>query len=261
MSITAGMGTKTISSLIILYVASFAVGQEAVQRYFAARDERAARLGSVYVALVYILFAFIPALLGVIAFSLVKSGQMDGTIFEEQGTKYVLPVLILHIMPGWLVGLVFAALIAATMSSADSDLLAAGSIFANDIYAEVIRPDTSEERILIVTRITMVAIAGLALIVALTNHENIITILMFSFTLRAGGAFFPYVIGHYWKKAGAAGAIASLLFGSGAVILVEQGYVSIFDLDPIVPGLACSLFAFLLFSTIGKGTGNPNTEG
>ena len=261
MSITAGMGTKTIISLIILYVASFAVGQEAVQRYFAARDERAARLGSVYVALVYILFAFIPALLGVIAFSLVKSGQMDGTIFEEQGTKYVLPVLILHIMPGWLVGLVFAALIAATMSSADSDLLAAGSIFANDIYAEVIRPDTSEERILIVTRITMVAIAGLALIVALTNHENIITILMFSFTLRAGGAFFPYVIGHYWKKAGAAGAIASLLFGSGAVILVEQGYVSIFDLDPIVPGLACSLFAFLLFSTIGKGTGNPNTEG
>ena len=57
------------------------------------------------------------------------------------------------------------------------------------------------------------------------------------------------------------GAIASLLFGSGAVILVEQGYVSIFDLDPIVPGLACSLFAFLLFSTIGKGAGNPNTEG
>lgn len=256
MSLTGGIGFKSIISLVVLYLTSFAVGQEAVQRYFAARDEKAARLGSIYVALVYSLFAFIPALLGVIAFSFVESGRIDGSIIETEGAKYVLPILVLEVLPGWLVGLVFAALIAATMSSADSDLLAAGSIFANDIYAEVIRPRSSEKEILLVTRVVMVAIAGLALVVAMTSQQNMIAILMFSFTLRAGGAFIPYVIGHYWRRAGNFGAIASILFGSAAVILVEHDLVPFFGLGPIVPGLLCSLLAFIIFSLWGSRLGS-----
>ena len=256
MSLTGGIGLKSIASLVILYLTSFAVGQEAVQRYFGARDEKAARLGSIYVALVYSVFAFIPALLGVIAFSCVESGRIDGSIIEAEGAKYVLPILVLEVMPGWLVGIVFAALIAATMSSADSDLLAAGSIFANDIYAELIRPQSSEAETLLVTRVTMVAIAGLALVVALTSQQNMISILMFSFTLRAGGAFIPYVIGHYWRRAGNFGAIASILFGSAAVVLVEHDLVPFFGLEPIVPGLFCSLVSFVIFSLLGKRLGS-----
>ena len=69
------MSLKTILSLIVLYLASFAVGQEAVQRYYAAKDERAARIGSFYVAGVYLFFAFIPAFLGVSAFAMVEAGD------------------------------------------------------------------------------------------------------------------------------------------------------------------------------------------
>lgn len=248
MSFTEGMGVGTIVSLVILYVASFAVGQEAVQRYYAARDGKAATLGSIYAGGVYIIFAFIPALLGIIAFSMVQSGMIDGTLIEEEGARYVIPVLAVHVMPSWLVGIVFAALISATMSSADSDLLAAGSIFSNDIYSKIFRKHASQNEILMVTRITMVVIALLAMAIALTNTKNLITILMFSFTLRAGGAFFPYVIGHYWKKAGAAGAIASILCGSLVVALVEHEVISFFGAEPIIPGLLSSLAVFVLFS-------------
>ena len=50
-----------------------------------------------------------------------------------------------------------------------------------------------------VTQYTMIVVGIFSLIVALTA-ANIIDLLMFSFTLRAAGAFFPYVFGHYWKK-------------------------------------------------------------
>ena len=245
LSMTEGMGTDTIVSLIIMYIASFAVGQEAVQRYYAAKDGRAAKLGSLYAGLVYLVFACVPALLGVIAFSMVQQGVLDATLIEAHGTRYVLPVLAASVMPSWLVGIVFAALISATMSSADSDLLAAGSIFSNDIYARTVRRNATDRELLLVTRLTMVAVAVLALCVALTNTKNMIAILMFSFTLRAGGSFFPYVLGHYWKRASLPAALSSIILGSATVILIEQEVISCFGLDAIIPGLAVSLAAFV----------------
>ncbi len=253
LSLTEGMGAGTIISLIIIYVTSFAVGQEAVQRYYAAKDGRSAALGSLYAGLVYLVFAFVPALLGVIAYSMVQSGLIDGSVIAQQGDKYVLPILALEVMPSWLVGLVFAALVSATMSSADSDLLAAGSIFANDIYRKWIRREVTVNELLRITRMTMIVVAVLAMTIALTHSESLITILMFSFTLRAGGAFFPYVIGHYWKKASLAGALASLATGSATVILAERFKDAFFGLEPVIPGLIISLVAFVGFSSLMPG--------
>ncbi len=181
---------------------------------------------------------------------MVQSGLIDGAVIAQQGDKYVLPILALEVMPSWLVGLVFAALISATMSSADSDLLAAGSIFANDIYGKWIRPEADVSELLRVTRYTMILVAVLAMAIALTHSDSLITILMFSFTLRAGGAFFPYVIGHYWKKASLAGALASLAGGSITVILAERFKESFYGLEPVIPGLIISLVAFIGFSSL-----------
>ncbi|OPJ55238.1 sodium:solute symporter family protein [Alkalithermobacter paradoxus] len=250
LSLTEGIGWKTIISLIVMYTASFAVGQEAVQRYYAAKDEKAAVKGSLIAAGVYLVFAFIPAILGLITFSMVQNGTIDATNIMTNGARYALPTLAVHTMPPVLVGLLFAGLISATMSSADSDLLGAGSIFANDIYKIYINKDADDKKVLRVTQYVMVVIGILSMIVALTNTNSIINVLMFSFTLRAGGAFFPYILGHYWKKASWIGTISSLLVGSIAVVLVEKNIVSFFGLDPIFPGLLFSLIVFVLFSTL-----------
>ena len=140
------------------------------------------------------------------------------------------------------------------MSSSDSDLLGAGSIFANDIYREVIKPDATDEEVMNVTKITMCIVGIGALLIALFNTQSLITILMFCFTLRAAGSFFPYVLGHYWKKASPAGTIASLIAGTIVVVYMEK--VSggmLFGMkfsQPIVPGLVVALIAFIAFSYI-----------
>ena len=86
------------------------------------------------------------------------------------------------------------------MSSADSDLLGAGSIFGNDIYKIYIKSHASSKEVLRVTKLTMLIIGFLAMIVALMNKGSLIRLLTLSFTLRAAGAFFPYVWGITGKK-------------------------------------------------------------
>ena len=68
----------------------------------------------------------------------------------------------------------------------------------------------------------MVLVGVASMFIALFNTQSIVSILMFCFTLRAAGSFFPYVLGHFWKKASTAGTIASLVLGTITVVYLEH---------------------------------------
>ena len=249
-----GYSPMAVISLTIMYVATFTVGQEAVSRYYAARDGKSAQQGSILAALVNFIYAFIPAILGIITLALINMGKFSSEEFAAVGARYALPVLAMDVMPAVICGLLFAGIISATMSSSDSDLLGAGSIFANDIYHAVLKPDASSGEVMRVTQVTMAVVGVAAGCIALFNTSSIVSILMFCFTLRAAGAFFPYVLGHYWKGASLAGTIASLISGTIIVVYLEKistnGLFGIMVSQPIVPGLAAALVFFLVFSLI-----------
>ena len=105
----------------------------------------------------------------------------------------------------------------------------------------MLKPGASDAEVMKVAKIVMVLSGILSLVIALFNTSSIITILMFSFSLRAAGAFFPYVLGHYWKGASTAGTIASLVAGTIVVVYLEQVSKGIlFGVkfgQPILPGL------------------------
>lgn len=252
-----------VLSLTIMYVATFTVGQEAVSRYYAARDGKAAKQGSILAALINFIYAFIPAILGIITLALINMGKFDSADFADVGARYALPVLAMEAMPAIICGLLFAGIISATMSSSDSDLLGAGSIFANDIYHAVIKPDATSAEVMKVTKLVMGVVGVASMLIALFNTSGIVTLLMFCFTLRAAGAFFPYVLGHYWKGASLAGTIASLITGSVMVIYLEKISKGVlFGMkfsQPIIPGLVVALIFFLIFSKVMPPK-NPSTE-
>ena len=234
-----------------MYIASFTVGQEAVSRFYAAKDGKAAIQGSALSAVINFVYAFIPTILGIITLALVNMGKLDSEIILKNGAKYALPNLAMAAMPAVIVGLLFSGIISATMSSADSDLLGAGSIFGNDIYKIYIKKDAKSEEIMKVTKVTMIIIGIVAWIIAMTNTGSIITLLMFSFTLRAAGAFFPYIFGLYWKKSSLEGTIASLIVGSIVIIILEHSKnISFFNLPNIIPGLLASLITFVVVTLI-----------
>lgn len=249
-----GYDVVDVISLTIMYITTFTVGQEAVSRYYAARDGKAAQQGSILAAIINFIYGFIPAILGVTVLALIHMGSFDAAMFKSVGSRYALPVLAVHAMPPLVCGILFSGIISATMSSASSDLLGAGSIFANDIYREHINPNATDGDVMKVTRIVMVLAGLLSLAVALLNTSSIITILMFSFTLRAAGSFFPYVLGHYWKGASFAGTIASLIGGTIMVVYLEQFSKGLlFGMkigQPILPGLIVGFIAFVVFSKL-----------
>jgi SSS family solute:Na+ symporter len=250
-----GYSPMAVISLVIMYVATFTVGQEAVSRYYAARDGKAARQGSILAALINFIYAFVPAILGIITLALMNMGIFSSEEFASVGARYALPILAVRTMPALICGLLFAGIISATMSSSDSDLLGAGSIFANDIYRAVLKPDADNKEVMRVTRITMVVVSLIAMAAALFNPASLIAILTFAFTLRAAGTFFPYVLGHYWKGGSLAGTIASVITGSIVVVYLEKiakegmPFYKAFS-QPIIPGLVVGLIFFLIFSKL-----------
>lgn len=247
-------GWKAIIALIIMYVSTFTVGQEAVSRYFSARDGKAAMQGSVLAAIVNGVYAFIPTILGIIMLALVNMNRVSSADVLAQGARYSLPMLATLTMPPIIVGLLFSGIISATMSSADSDMLGAGSIFSNDIFKQYIDPKADDAKIMNVTRTSMIIVGVFSLFVAL-SAKSIIDLLMFSFTLRAAGAFFPYVLGHYWKKASPAGTIAALVVGSVVSLVFEKKMIpglTFFgwEQQAVIPGLVCALVVFVAFSLL-----------
>ena len=249
-----GYSPMAVISLTIMYVATFTVGQEAVSRYYAARDGKAAKQGSILAAIINFIYAFIPAVLGIITLALINMGKFNAEDFADVGARYALPVLAMEAMPAIICGLLFAGIISATMSSSDSDLLGAGSIFANDIYRAVLKPDATSEEVMKVTKIVMAIVGVVSMFIALFNTSSLVNLLMFCFTLRAAGAFFPYVLGHYWSGASLAGTIASLISGSIVVVYLEKFSGSVlFGVklsQPIIPGLIVALVFFLVFSKL-----------
>ena len=249
-----GVSLVEIVSLI-MYVASFTVGQEAVSRYYTARDSKAAVQGSIISAIINFMYAFIPTILGIITLALINMGKLEESIILENGAYYALPHLAMKTMPVVIVGLLFSGIISATMSSADSDLLGAGSIFANDIYKIYIRKEASSDEVMRTTQITMVIVGVFGWFIAFTNTSSIISILMFSFSLRAAGSFFPYIFGLYWEESSEAGTIASLI--SGSTVVLGFQYIpmlsklsEIYKFNSIIPALLVSFLVFILFIKI-----------
>ena len=82
--------------------------------------------------------------------------------------------------------------------------------------------------------------------------SNLITILMFSFSLRAAGVFIPYLFGNYTnKKLSAVASMGSLIAGSVVTIFFQYNKnINLFGVDPIIPGIVASLVVFLILSAI-----------
>lgn len=247
-----GYSVWDVISLIIMYVGTFTVGQEAVSRFYAAKDGKAAKQGSMLAALINFIYAFIPTILGIITLALINKGTFNAEEFADVGARYALPVLAINTMPAVICGLLFAGIISATMSSADSDLLGAGSIFANDIYRAALKKDADDKEVMRVTQISMCIVGVFGTIIAYFNANDIISILQFSFTLRAAGAFFPYVVGHYWKGSSQAGTIASLIGGSLMVLAFDRWIKHLIPWlsQSIIPGLIVGAACFFLFSKL-----------
>jgi SSS family solute:Na+ symporter len=235
-----GMGIMTIFSLILQYFITFISGPEMVSRIYAAKDERNGVKATIWSGIFMALFSFIPAIIGIVAFS----------AFPKIQANTALSTVVFSYSPPLIAGLVCAAIIASTMSSADSDMLCASTIFTKDIYQKYINPKVSDKSMITMTR-TMNVIIGLGAMIIALFQINIINLNIFSFMLRAAGPFGAFILGLTWKKASKHAGIASILIGS-VVGIYWQIMKEPYGILAIVAGSTCGLVAFIITTLIER---------
>ena len=193
---------------------AYLVGPDIYSRTLSARDTGTARRSAAIAAGALAVLAMTMALVGVLARILLPDIPADKAF----------PSLALHVLPDGLNGLVIAALLAAVMSSADTCLLTAATIIASDMVKPLCGDRLSDDRLVLLTRCTVVALGAGSMLVAL-KLQDIIAALLLAYTVYSGGVAMPLLLGFYAKKLrlNAAGALCSIVAGGAAGLALKLG--------------------------------------
>ena len=233
------VGWKTIIGLVLMYFMTFSTGQEAVQRYFAARDIRTARMGSFLCSVIMAVYGFIPAVIGLCALA----------HFPNIPPAQAMPKAAMEFAPMIVSGLVMASVVAATMSSASGNLIASCTLFTKDIYQRYLNPAASDRTVLLLSKI-VVAVMGLcSLFIALNPDIGIIDLLVFGFTMRSAGPFAPFLFGFIVRRVTRTAGLAAIICGSVAA-LAWQLAGEPYGIMSLVFGSAASTIVFFAVSGI-----------
>ncbi|HSR49928.1 MAG TPA: sodium:solute symporter [Acidobacteriota bacterium] len=194
----------------ILGVWYWCTDQFIVQRVLSASDQDNARRGTIFGGFLKILPLFIFVIPGVVAYSLSQKGVM-----ELAEPDQALPTMIGVLLPAGLKGLVVAGLLAALMSSLSSVFNSCSTLITWDIYRKV-HPEASERRLVWVGQVSTVVLVGLGLL--WIPMMQFISGRLYEYLQSVQAYISPpiaavFLIGIFYKRVNAQGAIASLLTG------------------------------------------------
>ncbi len=184
--------------------------QYIVQRALAGRDERESRRGTIFAAYLKLLPFFLFLVPGVIAAALARSGKL-----ELAGADEAFPTLVAALLPAGLRGLVVGGLLAALMSSLASVFNSASTLFTFDVYKKL-HPGASDRTLVRVGRITtaLLVATGIAWIPFLRSlSDELYHYLQAVQAYIAPPIAAVFLLGLFWRRINAAGALAALIGG------------------------------------------------
>ena len=178
-----------------------------------------------------------------------------GHIFLGQidDSSVVFITMVRKIFPALISGLLLSAILAAAMSTADSQLLASASAFASDVYKPVIRKDkATETEMLWAGRYVVLAISVIAVMIASNPGSGTIMGLVENAWGVFGAAFGPAILlSLFWRRFNFPGAVAGILTGA-AVDILWLVFLKGFGLYEIIPGFVASLVVAVVVSLATK---------
>lgn len=174
----------------------------------------------------------------------------------------IMPALILKVLPPAFAGIFLAGPLAAIMSTIDSQLILASATIVKDLYLNYIDPDaagnTRKHGRLQNLSFWSTAILGIIVFGASFNPPDLIVwINLFAFGGMQAAFLWPLVLGLYWKRANASGALASMVAGVASYFYLVIYVKRLAGMHVIVPTLAIGLAVFIGVSLM---TRNPDEE-
>lgn len=178
--------------------------------------------------------------------------QLGGDLGDGEKIFMVLVNAMFHPV---VAGILLAAILAAIMSTADSQLLVSSSALAEDFYKQVFRKDASQKEIVLVGRVAVILLSIIALMLAMTPDSSVLGLVSYAWA-GFGAAFGPtLLLCLYWKRMNRFGALAGVLVGGITVVVWKQLSGGLFDLYEIVPGM---IFATVAIVVVSLATSEPS---
>ncbi|MBR4692683.1 MAG: sodium/proline symporter PutP [Oscillospiraceae bacterium] len=266
--INAGKGAETAAQLPAGYWSLFSSWQDIVSglgwglgyfgmphiivRFMAVRSDKelkkSAKIGIVWNVLILVFSVAAGCI-----------GHMFMGEIEDSSTVFIQMVRL--IFPGVISGILLSAILAASMSTADSQLLASASAFASDVYKPVFRKNkATDQEMLWAGRFVVLAISIVAVIIAANPNSGTIMGLVGNAWGVFGAAFGPAILlSLFWKRFNFPGAVAGILVGA-IVDILWLAFLSGTGVYEIVPGFIVGLIAAVIVSLATKAPGKEVEE-
>jgi SSS family solute:Na+ symporter len=240
----------------LVYIAllgpAFIVSPGILQKLYAARDDRAVRLGVGLNAVGLLLYAIVPVVLGMIA----------RLRFPELASPdLALPSILMHGLPVAIGALGLAAVFSAELSAADAVLFMLTTSLSQDLYKRFVNPAADERLVLRVARITTVIAGALGTALAIVS-PTVIGVLTIFYTLLGVSLFVPILAGLYVPAAGTRHALVAMVLGVGTVLWVQfsTGGRGFGMWTPALVGLTAAIVGFALMLLLAPARGTLVTD-
>lgn len=165
----------------------------------------------------------------------------------------VIPTLMIKVLPPVAAGIFLAAPMAAIMSTINAQLLQSSATIVKDLYLRM-RPQQMDNEPLLkrLSGIITFVLGIVVMLAAWQPPEMIIWLNLLAFGGLEAVFLWPLVLGLYWERANAAGALSSMITGAVCYTLLASFSLQLWGFHPIVPSLLISLIAFVIGNCVGK---------
>ena len=273
-STNVGFYGSTATLLSLVFLTSFGVFAlpQTIHKYYAIRDKRAIRQGTVVSTLFALVIGFCAYFVGSLS-SLFPAELLAGIKADN-----IIPVLLKEVIPVGLIGVIAVLILSASMSTLSSVSLASASVVAVDLYKGKLKKDASDRRVNAVMKTLCVVFIVVSVVLAILNEELGFSAIAYMMGLSWGtlaGCFLgPFVLGLLWRRTTRSAAWASILscLLLTAVLIFTLGYFhpacdgtlgSAFtngiNCSPMI-GSICMVVSVLITVTVSLCTKKPSDE-
>ncbi len=245
-------------------------------RFMAIEDEQKLKLSRRVASVWVVISMSVAVLIGVVGYTLMQKGVLPAYADASAAETIIVDISKYLSKYGYVAslaaGVILAGILASTMSTADSQLLAASSSVSQNLLQETFGIKMSTKTSMWVARISVIAISIIAIFLAWNPNSSVFRIVSFAWA-GFGGAFGPIMLcSLFWKRTTKQGAIAGMISG-GAVVFVykwlRDGFTfggkltgafidgTIFDIYELLPAFVIGVAVIIVVSLLTK---KPDTE-
>lgn len=267
---TGSYGTLPVISTLAWGLGYFGM-PHILLRFMAIEDEKKLKL-SRRVASVWVVISMgVAVLIGVVGYTLMQKGVLPAYADAPAAETIIVDIAKYLSKYGYIAalaaGIILAGILASTMSTADSQLLAAASSVSQNLLQETFGIRMSQKTSMWVARISVIVISVVAIFLAWNPNSSVFRIVSFAWA-GFGGAFGPIMLcALFWKRTTKSGAIAGVISGGATVFIykwLRDGFVSeswlsggfldgtIFDIYELLPAFVIGVIVIIAVSLLTK---------